>query len=1249
MNKSISFLFLLTLSNQLVAQTGIITGQITDAGNGEPLIGANVLIKGTSIGAASDIDGNYTILDVPVGAVTIQATYIGFEDQTQEVTLTIGETLVINIGLEREAIQMQTYVVTASRRRERVEDAPAAISVITQQEIRRESNTNLGDYLKQVKGVDFTQSGVDSYNLSARGFNSSFSSRLLTLTDGRMANIPSLRLIAYNVIPVSFEDVKQFEIVLGPSSALYGPNAHSGVLNIITSTPRESVGTTLNIQGGSLSQKNGYIRKLTFRHASVFKDFGFKVSAVAFDAYDWEHINDDEYEGHDPAFIGRNRLLHNGVDDVGLAPTNTAEFGNPVFTEEMLLELTAGEIPDNGIDDNGNGFIDENLSWVGLFYRDNIDEKFIAGTEAGSPVITQEMVDAAVNDSYNRYILDNGTILWGVTEDMIGRAYADGLDNNGDGRIDEGIDAGIDDLTEIWYDGFDNDGDGLVDEKDEIGSRWLSRFGSLKSGTFDEDTGEWSGFGFGDYIYDKDGNILFDTNNDGVYGGDDDFHLEYPSNFPRFEADANDDGIDDYPDFSVKNYRYDLRVDYDPNPDFKFIFSHGYAYARNINITGIARYLADGWVYKYWHGRLRYKNFFLQSYLNSSFSGPADRPTRNLATGGIISDRSAKWSTQFQHAMELLDGDFRFVWGIDYFLTMPDTRGTILSDNELWDRRDNNGNGEGYSPTSYADFNDNLLYDAGEPFNVWSSDSTDNVFGAISDGFDNDGDSDDYEDLNGNGIPDYVDSNGSGEFEYGETVEPGVRWLGDQRFLVYADGQDNDGDGKVDENIDEGIDESAEDNRYVVNELGFYYQLNWKINDKFELIQATRFDAHDRLTNMIEFNNSNRNYNPLNWKFNFKETDGLQVSPKIGLVWRPRDNQNIRLTYARAFNTPSNQALFLDIFVTRVVTFKVYARGAHGGYIFPRDTTGSPDEENPDYNRLYDQIYWKDPYDAFALNVYNPETHLFFYPSADPKIEGYFKSEVLDRGGIFPEVVQTLELGYKGRITPKLYGTLDIFGSHFNSFVSSITFITPIVVEKEALTKDWNKDGVINEDPNNIIDDDDLETSFDHWRDFLVGVAALDTTRGQNPPIVVGYVNYGEVNMGGMDMSLTWFFNREWTFGMNYSYLSITEFHNPITDAPEPINAPKHKGGIKIQYNPRKFDFNGSLKVRYVDTFPWSSGIYFGTIKAYIIGDLHTSYKINDHLSAMMSVNNILDFRHIEIMGGPSLGRSIIFRLQAKL
>ena len=99
--------------------------------------------------------------------------YIGYQSYKEDITLDGAQEISKDLALQPEAIEMETYVVTASRRRERVEDAPAAISVISKREIRRESNTNLGDYLKGTKGIDFTQSGIDSYNMTARGFNSS--------------------------------------------------------------------------------------------------------------------------------------------------------------------------------------------------------------------------------------------------------------------------------------------------------------------------------------------------------------------------------------------------------------------------------------------------------------------------------------------------------------------------------------------------------------------------------------------------------------------------------------------------------------------------------------------------------------------------------------------------------------------------------------------------------------------------------------------------------------------------------------------------------------------------------------------------------------------------------------------------------------------------------------------------------------------------------------------------------------------
>ena len=257
----------LMLSNYFVlGQSFKLEGEILDKSNQKPLSFANITLQGTSLGAASDSEGRFSIENIDAGTYTIIASYMGYSTYKQQIIFPNTEQKTITILLEPEAIKLDEYVVTASRRRERIEDAPAAISVISKKEIRRESNTNLGDYLKGTKGIDFTQSGIDSYNMTARGFNSSFSSRLLTLTDGRMANVPSLRLTAYNVIPVSFDDVEQIEVVLGPSSALYGPNAHSGVLNIVTSSPLRSQGTKFNIQRGYLNQKSTRpIEKNTFR------------------------------------------------------------------------------------------------------------------------------------------------------------------------------------------------------------------------------------------------------------------------------------------------------------------------------------------------------------------------------------------------------------------------------------------------------------------------------------------------------------------------------------------------------------------------------------------------------------------------------------------------------------------------------------------------------------------------------------------------------------------------------------------------------------------------------------------------------------------------------------------------------------------------------------------------------------------------------------------------------------------------
>jgi outer membrane receptor protein involved in Fe transport len=119
------------------------------------------------------------------------------------------------------------------------------------------------------------QSGVNDFNVNARGFNSSLTRRVLVLQDGRDLAIAFLGSQEWNGLTQPLEDLGKVEMVRGPGSALYGANAFSGVVNISTPTAREVVGTKLTMAGGELETFRGDLR-----HAGVFGDgrFGYRFN-----------------------------------------------------------------------------------------------------------------------------------------------------------------------------------------------------------------------------------------------------------------------------------------------------------------------------------------------------------------------------------------------------------------------------------------------------------------------------------------------------------------------------------------------------------------------------------------------------------------------------------------------------------------------------------------------------------------------------------------------------------------------------------------------------------------------------------------------------------------------------------------------------------------------------------------------------------------------------------------------------------
>jgi outer membrane receptor protein involved in Fe transport len=151
-------------------------------------------------------------------------------------------------------------VYAASRRAERIVEAPAAVTAISEREIAREITTGqLPKLLDFTPGAEVTQSGLYDFNLNTRGFNSSLNRRVPTLIDGRDPSIPFLMSQDWPSL-AALEDLASVELVRGPSAALYGANAFNGVLNLTTREPRRSLGGTLRLTGGELATRRADLR-----------------------------------------------------------------------------------------------------------------------------------------------------------------------------------------------------------------------------------------------------------------------------------------------------------------------------------------------------------------------------------------------------------------------------------------------------------------------------------------------------------------------------------------------------------------------------------------------------------------------------------------------------------------------------------------------------------------------------------------------------------------------------------------------------------------------------------------------------------------------------------------------------------------------------------------------------------------------------------------------------------------------------
>lgn len=236
-----------------VAQTsGAIDGKVVRE-NGKGIGGVTVVITETGQVEITNNEGVFRFTAVPSGTYNVSIS-LGDNADTREVDVVAEQTARPEFTVDWDISFAETITVfSASRRVERVVDAPASVTLVTEEDIDRQSSTGqLAKVLEFAPGVEVTQSGIHDFNLNTRGFNSSLNRRVQVLVDGRNPQVPFLGSTEWSYLS-NMEGMQSVELVRGPSSALYGANAFNGVLNMVTKAPRDSLGVSLTLAGGELS------------------------------------------------------------------------------------------------------------------------------------------------------------------------------------------------------------------------------------------------------------------------------------------------------------------------------------------------------------------------------------------------------------------------------------------------------------------------------------------------------------------------------------------------------------------------------------------------------------------------------------------------------------------------------------------------------------------------------------------------------------------------------------------------------------------------------------------------------------------------------------------------------------------------------------------------------------------------------------------------------------------------------------
>lgn len=448
----------------------------------------------------------------------------------------------------------------------------------------------------------------------------------------------------------------------------------------------------------------------------------------------------------------------------------------------------------------------------------------------------------------------------------------------------------------------------------------------------------------------------------------------------------------------------------------------------------------------------------------------------------------------------------------------------------------------------------------------------------------------------------------------------------------------------------------------IITEVGAYLHSETSLGDKVDLVTAIRVDDHNRLTD-------------------------ANISPRAALVLKPTENQNFRLTFNRAFATPSSTNLFLDIIAAQLpglppgINYNVRALGVpSGGFSFSGGCPGGhmgycmrspfapgqlPANAIVFWDALLQLLPSIDPRLALIIDFLKMPGAL----PGDPAIGTVFRRLDLaaagaggnpfpldnmgvgDIGDLTSTINNTFEVGYKGLLGDKVLLSADAYYTRVENFVGPLRIITPNVFFDPVSLGAFVTGRLTPLIQAGLLSAQDVAVIVGAASALPLGTVVPDQV--DNGDLLVTYRNFGEVDYIGADLAAQILVSDRVRINTSYSYQSdecfdFNEDGDCTSSDDIALNAPSHKGSFGLTFDDQASGFTMQGRVRVTDGFPMNSGVYIGDVEGYSVIDASIGYRLPFQPGTRISLtaNNILNNVHREFVGAPEIGRLLLLRVR---